>query len=78
MNFIGFDELKGNGTPDILYNRVVILPPTPETAGSQIHPVAGFLPGQQSFLKPKVQVSTQRVPIDKRLAMQGFQRFTYA
>ena len=23
MNFIGFDDMQGNGTPDILFNRVV-------------------------------------------------------
>ena len=48
MNFIGFDEMKGNGTPDVLYNRVVILPTQPVTAGKWIHPVAGYVPGQHS------------------------------
>ena len=42
MNFIGFDDMQGNGTPDILFNRVVILPTRPETAGKWIHPLAGF------------------------------------
>ena len=51
MNFIGFDEMKGNGTAPILFNRVVILPPPRETAGKWIHPVAGFLPGQQPDLQ---------------------------
>ena len=27
LNFIGFDEMQGNGTSPILYNRIVILPP---------------------------------------------------
>jgi len=75
MNFIGFDEMVGNGTPSILYNRVVILPPQRETAGKWAHPAAGFVPGQQSYLKPKVQVwnrAEQRV--NKRLAYQGFKR----
>ena len=75
MNFIGFDEMRGNGTPDILYNRVIILPTRPETAGAQIHPVAGFLPGQQPYLKPKVQVYNKSAEVaDKRLARQGFKR----
>ena len=78
MNFIGFDEMRGNGTPDILYNRVVILPPRPETAGSQIGAVAGFLPGQQPFLKVKKQVwNKQPSRSSKRLAYQGFRRVSY-
>ena len=56
MNFIGFDEMRGNGTPDILYNRVIILPTRPETAGAQIHPVAGSLPGQQPYIKRRQQI----------------------
>ena len=75
MNFIGFDELQGNGTSPILFNRIVILPNRRETAGRQIHPVAGFLPGQQSFLKPRVQVYNKSAEAaDKRLARQGFKR----
>ena len=76
MNYIGFDEMQGNGTPDILYNRVVILPTRPETAGKWIHPSAGFVPGQQPYLKPKVQVWNKPLrAVDRRLAMQGFKRF---
>ena len=26
MNFVGFDEMQGNGTSPVLYNRVVIMP----------------------------------------------------
>jgi hypothetical protein len=78
MNFIGFDEMRGNGTPDILYNRVVILPPRPETAGSQIGAVAGFLPGQQHFLKVKKQVWNKKPSrTSKRLAYQGFRSVSY-
>ena len=78
MNFIGFDEMHGNGTPDILYNRVVILPPRPETAGSQIGAVAGYLPGQQPFLKLRKQVWNKTPSAsNKRLAYQGFRRVSY-
>ena len=76
MNYIGFDEMKGNGTPDILFNRVVILPTRPETAGKWIHPLAGCVPGQQPYLKPKVQGWNKPLrAVDRRLAMQGFKRF---
>ena len=75
LNFIGFDELQGNGTSPLLYNRIVILPHRAETAGKWVHPVAGFLPGQQSFLKPRVQVYNKSAEAaDKRLARQGFKR----
>ena len=78
LNFIGFDEMQGNGTPNLLYNRVVILPPRPETAGAQVHPVAGFLPGQQPYLKPRQQVwNKSRERVSKRLAYQGFKRVVY-
>ena len=75
LNFIGFDEMQGNGTSPILYNRIVILPARRETAGKWVHPVAGFLPGQQPFLKPRVQVYNKSAEAaDKRLARQGFKR----
>ena len=75
LNFIGFDELQGNGTAPILYNRIVILPNRRETAGKWNHPVAGYVPGQQHYLKPKVQVYNKSVQAaDKRLARQGFKR----
>ena len=78
MNFIGFDEMRGNGTPDILYNRVIILPTRPETAGAQIHPVAGFLPGQQPYLKRRQQIwNKSKQQVNKRLALQGFNRVSY-
>jgi len=75
MNFIGFDEMKGNGTAPILFNRVVILPPQRETAGKWIHPVAGFVPGQQPYIKRQVQIYNRSLQqVDKRLARQGFKQ----
>lgn len=76
MNFIGFDEMQGNGTSPILYNRIVILPNRRETAGKWVHPLAGYLPGQQHFLKPRVEVFNKSIETaNKRLARQGFKRF---
>ena len=51
LNFVGFEDMKGNGTAEILYNRVYIMPPLPVTAGRFIHATAGFVPGQQPYLK---------------------------
>ena len=75
LNFIGFDEMNGNGTAPVLFNRVVILPPQRETAGKWIHPAAGFVPGQQPYLKPQVQIYNRSLrQVDKRLARQGFRQ----
>ena len=74
LNFIGFDEMHGNGTSPILYNRIVILPNRRETAGKWVHPIAGYVPGQQPYLKPQVQVNKTLERSDKRLARQGFKR----
>ena len=75
LNFIGFDEMPGNGTAPILYTRIVILPARRETAGKWVHPVAGYLPGQQPFLKRAVSVYNKSEEAgDKRLARQGFKR----
>ena len=51
MNFIGFQEMKGQGAPEILFNQIFIEPNLPETAGSGAHAAAGFIPGQVSYLK---------------------------
>ncbi len=75
LNFIGFDEMNGNGTAPILFNRVVIAPKPRETAGKWVHPVAGFVPGQQPYLKPKVQVWNKSLDrANTHLARQGFVR----
>ena len=74
LNFIGFDEMKGKTAP-LLFNRVVILPPQRETAGKWIHPAAGFVPGQQPYIKPQTQVYNRSLQqVDKRLAQQGFKQ----
>ena len=75
LNFIGFDEMPGTGTAPILFNRIVILPKRRETAGKWIHPLAGYVPGQQPYLKPQVQIWNKSYEEgNKRLARQGFKR----
>ena len=56
LNFIGFEDAAKNSTSPLIYDQVYIQFDQPSTAGRYIHPVAGFLPGQQSYLKPNVQV----------------------
>jgi len=75
LNFIGFNDMIGNGTAPILFNRVVILPKPRATAGKWIHPVAGYIPGQQPFLKPPTQVWNKSLQsANKHLARQGFKQ----
>ena len=49
MNFVGFEEMTGQGTPDLLHNRVFIMPNLPQTAGKWMHPVA--VPARAPYLK---------------------------
>ena len=44
LNFIGFDEMTGNGTAPLLFNRVVILPNRRETAGKCVAALAALGP----------------------------------
>ena len=53
LNFIGFEDAAKNNTSPLIYDQVYI---------QYIHPVAGFLPGQQSFLKPNVEVFSSYHP----------------
>ena len=46
MNFLGFEDMNGFGTPPLLYGQVFIEPNQPETAGVGQLAVSGFLPGQ--------------------------------
>ena len=64
LNFIGFDD-----------NRVVILPKQRETAGKWVHPAAGFVPGQQPYLKRRTQIWNKSIEAaNKHLARQGFKQ----
>ena len=56
LNFIGFEDAAKNSTSPLIYDQVYIQFDQPSTAGRYIHPVAGFVPGQQSYLKPNVEV----------------------
>ena len=45
LNFIGFEEMKGQGMPEILYNQVFIEPNQSYTAGVGQIAAAGYVPG---------------------------------
>ena len=73
MNFVGFEELRGQGAPELLYNQIFIEPNMPETSGAGNIAAAGYVPGQQSYLKQRKQIwSKSRIARD--LELQGFRR----
>ena len=76
LNFQGFEDFARNGTSPILFNQIYIAPDPPTTAGKWIHPVAGFVPGQQSYLKRKAQL-WNRSRIASDLKLSGFRRLTH-
>ena len=55
LNFIGFDDAPRNGLNPLVFDQVYVQYDQPSTAGRYVHPVAGFVPGQQPYLKRNVQ-----------------------
>jgi hypothetical protein len=73
MNYVGFEELKGEGAPELLYNQIFIEPNLPQTIGRGNIAAAGYVPGQQTYLKERRSVwSKSRIAQDLRL--QGLRR----
>ena len=73
MNFVGLEEMRGQGAPELLYNQIFIEPNLPETSGTGNIAAAGYVPGQQSYLKQRKAIwSKSRIARD--LALQGFRR----
>ena len=73
MNYVGFEELRGQGAPELLYNQIFIEPNMPEATGTGNIAAAGYVPGQQSYLKQRRTIwSKSRIARD--LELQGFRR----
>ena len=62
LNFIGFEDVNGQGMPQILYNQVFIEPNQSFTAGVGQIAAAGFVPGTQSYLKRRQAVWSSAHP----------------
>ena len=70
MNYVGFEELKGHGAPELLYNSEPNLPQATSVGNIA---AAGYVPGQQSYLKQRRAIwSKSRIARD--LELQGFTR----
>ena len=73
MNYVGFEDVKGKGAPELLYNQIFIEPNLPQATSSGNIAAAGYVPGQQSYLKQRRAVwSKSRIARD--LELQGFKR----
>ena len=73
MNYVGFEEMRGQGAPELLYNQIFIEPNLPVATGVGNIAAAGYVPGQQSYLKQRKQIwSKSRIARD--LELQGFRR----
>lgn len=75
LNFMGFDDMARNSTSPLLFNQIYIAPEIPVSAGKWIHPLAGFVPGQQSYLKRQKTV-WNKSRIADNLKLAGFRRLT--
>ena len=70
MNYVGFEEMRGQGAPELLYNQIFIEPNLPVATGVGTIAAAGYVPGQQSYLKQRKAIwSKSRIARD--LALQG-------
>ena len=73
MNYVGFEELKGQGAPDLLYNQIFIEPNLPQASGKGNIAAAGFVPGQQAYMKQRRTI-WNKSNIARDLRLRGFSR----
>ena len=71
LNFLGFEDMKGYGTPPLIFGQVFIQPNQAVTAGVNQISAAGYLPGQQSYLKAKRAVWSKS-KLAQNLSRQGY------
>ena len=71
LNFIGFEDMAKNNVSPLIYDQVYISYDQPSTAGRYVHAKAGFVPGQQAYLKPNREIynisAFNKPPIDSAL-----------
>ena len=72
MNYVGFEEMRGQA-PELIYNQIFIEPNLPQATSSGNIAAAGYIPGQQSYLKARRTI-WNKSRIGRDLQMQGFTR----
>ena len=75
MNFLGFDDMKGYGTPPLLFGQIFIEPNQGFTAGTSSLAAVGFLPGQQSYIKRRRAIWSKSA-LARNLEHQGYRTVT--
>jgi len=79
LNFQGFEEMRGFGTPSLLYNRIFMEPQNPSTAGKGAIAATRPPPGHPYLRARRATWSKSTVAQD--LERQGFMpnayRYTY-
>ena len=71
LNFLGFDDMKGFGTPPLMFGQIFIEPNQAETAGVGAIAATGFVPGQPSYLKARRAVWSKS-KLAQSLERQGY------
>ena len=75
MNFQGFEEMKGYGTPSLLYGRVFLEPNMPRTAGKGAIATKPP-PGQFPYLRARREL-WNKSRVARQLERQGFMPASY-
>ena len=73
MNYVGFEDLRGQGAPELLYNQIFIEPNLPQATSVGNIAAAGYIPGQQSYLKARRRI-WNKSRIARDLELQGFRK----
>ena len=71
LNFQGFEEMKGFGTPSLLYGRIFVEPGMPRTAGKGAIAATKPPPGQFPFLRARRSL-WNKSNAARQLERQGF------
>ena len=71
MNFQGFEDMKGFGTPSLLYGRIFIEPSMPRTAGKGAIAATKPPPGQFPYLRSRRELWNKST-VARQLERQGF------
>ena len=80
LNFRGFEDMHGFGTPSLIYNQIFIEPQNPTTAGKGAIAATRPPPGQTPYLRARRATwskSTAAQYLERQGFMPGSYRYTY-
>ncbi len=76
LNFQGFEDMAGFGTPSLLYGRIFIEPDMPRTAGRNAIAATKPPPGQFPYLRAR-RTLWNKSSVARQLERQGFKPRSY-